>query len=980
MRDLGRALSVFAPLLLAAATRGQGYPALEIDGLAGVSYVGGNSIASAGDVDGDGVADLIVGAPYTFSQIGQARIYSGATGALLRLFTGSVPQDYFGNAVSGAGDLDADGLDDVVVGVIHASPGGLTAAGQAIAYSGATGAVLWTRNGTVAFEMAGYSVARVGDLNGDGVEDPAIGIVYADNGPAFAAGRVEVVSGTTGVPILSVLGAGLGDNLGASLAAAGDVNGDGTPDILAGAPGGTLPGLLNAGSVRLISGATGATLLQLQGIAAGDKLGTSVAGVGDASGDGVPDLFAGAPEPNNNGNGYVRLYSGATGAILFTLASTLLFEEFGSSVAGAGDLSGDGVPDLLVGAPKALGAPGIPQNTAAGRVQALTGLGGAPLFNVVGTNANGALGTSVAGLGDVNGDGTPDFLSGEPGALGSGGQAQVRSGTSGAPIFTFQGQETGDQFGRAAAAVGDVDGDGREDLVVGAPSADAGFIPNSGRATLHSSATGSALATLDGPASGANLGSAVAGLGDVDGDGVPDFAAGSPAENLAAGVVRVVSGATGATLLVLNGSTFGDQFGFSVAGTGDLDGDGVPDLVTGAPQGQSINVFAQGYARAHSGATGAVLGSFGGGGFSGRMGTSVAGIVDASGDGVPDVAVGAPAGAGFLSPPSPGLVRVFSGSGGGLIREIVGTFVSERFGASVAPAGDVDGDGLADVIVGAPDLSLPGASFIGGAAVYSVATGATLFGFLGQAAYERLGTCVGGGRDLDGDGAEDFLLGVPGGPGSAPPLPGEVRIRSGATGAPLLTLSGSAPGEEFGSVVVPMGDATGDGVPDVLATSPLADPVGLPDAGRARVLSLVGLPAAATPFGSACAGTGGFAPAISTFGGDPAPGNAAFGISIARGRGGAPALLFLGSMADPLGVPVLGCNIHLAGAIFPFPQAVLLGGAAGAGGEGFRLLRLGVPPDPSLSGAQVHLQWIVVDAGGANGLFAASAALTLAIP
>jgi FG-GAP repeat protein len=978
MLDLGRALSLLGLPVLAAAASGQGYPALEIDGGAGTSTVGGNSIAPAGDVNGDGVPDLIVGAPYTGDEPGEARIYSGATGALLRLLTGNQVNDQFGFSVSGAGDLDGDGLDDVVVGAILASPGGSISAGQAIAFSGASGAVLWTRDGAVAGDFAGYSVARVGDLDGDGVEDPAVGVRLGNNGALFDSGRVEVISGASGGPILVVNGTAQSDTLGSSLAGPGDVDGDGVPDILAGASEADPGGLTNAGRVLLISGASGATLFEFLGTGAGDRLGFSVAGVGDTNGDGVPDLFAGAPESALAGNGYVRLFSGATGAVLFTVASPLTFEEFGTSVAGAGDLNGDGVPDLLVGAPNALGVPGFPSITEAGRVQVLSGVGGAPLFNILGTNINGALGTSVSGFADVTGDGTPEFLSGEPGGFGAPGAARIHSGTNGAAVFTVQGQDAGDQFGRAAAAVGDVDGDGREDLVLGAPNADPGFLPNSGRATVHSGATGAVLLTVNGPSSSAALGTSVAGLGDVDGDGVPDFAVGSPGEFLGSGRVRVVSTATGATLLLLAGSAFGDAFGISVAGTGDLNGDGVPDLVVGANQQGSSLLGATGYARTVSGSTGAVLSTFMGTVAGGRTGAAVAGIGDANSDGVSDVAVGSPGG-GFGGNPTPGLVRILSGAGGALIRQIVGTIVNERFGTSIAPAGDVDGDGLADVLIGAPSLSLPGVSNLGGAAAYSVATGAVLFGFLGQAAGEGFGASVGGGRDLDGDGAEDFLFGVPGSFGIPPGWPGDVRIRSGATGAPLFTLSGSAPGDFFGWVAAPMADATGDGVPDVLASAPFADPGGLPDTGRVRVLSLVGLPAGATPFGSGCAGTGGAVPVISTFGGAPAPGNGAFGISVAQGRGGAPALLFLASLPDPIGVPVLGCNVHLSGVVLPIPVPVLLGGAAAAPGEGFRLLGLGVPADPSLSGAQVHLQWIVVDPGSANGVFSASGALTVVL-
>ncbi|MGH7152001.1 MAG: integrin alpha, partial [Planctomycetota bacterium] len=411
---------------------------------------------------------------------------------------------------------------------------------------------------------------------------------------------------------------------------------------------------------------------------------------------------------------------------------------------------------------------------------------------------------------------------------------------------------------------------------------------------------------------------------------------------------------------------------------GDLDGDGLPDLVAGAPQPQGLST---GYARAHSGSSGAILATYSGTGAGSRMGSAVAGLGDVDGDGVPDVAAGAPeVGALPFVAPGEGYARVFSGASGSLLLQLDGVLTGAGFGNSLAAAGDVDGDGLADVVIGAPSISVPGSPPVGAAGVFSGASGAPLFVFVGQTPGERLGTSVGGGRDLDGDGVPDFVLGSagPGTPGNA--SPGLARVCSGASGAVLLSVAGTAAGEGVALGVAPVGDATGDGVPDLLFASPFADPGTLPGAGRVRVLSLVGLPASATPFGTGCSGTGGAVPTIATYGGDPAPGNASFGISIARGRGGATAFLFLGSLPDPLGLPLLGCTLHVAGSIMAFPAAVGLGGPSGAAGEGFRLLGLAVPPVAGLSGALVHLQWAVLDPGSANGIFSATSALTIAVP
>ncbi|MCI0587869.1 MAG: FG-GAP-like repeat-containing protein [Planctomycetes bacterium] len=973
MRSLGRARSVLGPLLLSGSAAGQGYPALQLDGVAGVTLVGGNSIAAAGDVDGDGVTDVIVGKPDAFDQIGRARIYSGATGILLRTFTGSVANDLFGWAVTGAGDLNGDGLADVIVSALTSSAGGVTGAGRATAFSGANGAVLWTRDGTLPSDGLGYSLARVGDVDGDGIDDSVVGVWLGDVGGAFDVGRAEVLSGATGAMILEVTGATVSENLGIAVGGAGDVSGDGIPDFLAGAPEAPLAGQTNVGRAFLYSGADGTVLLLLNGSTAGDYFGSSLAGPGDLDGDAVPDVLVGAPQNGVAGgaNGYVRAYSGATGGTLFTASGVGVFEKFGASIAGVSDLNGDVVPDLVVGAPGALGSI---VSAGAGRVSALSGASGAVLFNVQGATVAGTLGTSVCGLPDVSGDGIPDFAAGEPGPFSSGGRARVHSGAGGAALFTFQGQASGDGFGRAAAFVGDVDGDGREDLLVGAPNASPGLVSGAGRATLHSGASGATLGSAVGPWPNALFGAAVAGVGDVDGDGTPDLAIGSPGDPQTNGRVWVLSGATGGALLDIPGGLFGASFGSSVAGTGDLDGDGVPDVVAGAPGPIPLSA---GSARAHSGASGAVLATYSGTGAGTHLGASVAGVGDADGDGVPDVAVGAPEpGAIPFAQPGEGFVRVFSGATGALLRQFDGTLQGSGVGLSVAGAGDVDGDGLADVITGAPGLSLPGAGAIGAAAVFSVPTGSLLFLVFGASAGDGLGASVSGGRDLDGDGVPDFLTGAAGGVSSL----GLGRVFSGATGAPLLSISGSVPGEGIQSVVSLGGDSTGDGVPDLLLGSPFADPAGRVDAGRARLFSAVGLPAGSTPYGSGCAGTGGFVPTISTFGGAPAPGNAAFGISIARGRGGAPAILFFGSLPDPIGVPVLGCPAHVSGAVFALPVPIVLGGTAAAPGEGYRLLGIPVPPDPTLSGAQVHLQWAVADPGSANGVFAASAALTIVIP
>ncbi|MCI0589850.1 MAG: integrin alpha, partial [Planctomycetes bacterium] len=266
----------------------------------------------------------------------------------------------------------------------------------------------------------------------------------------------------------------------------------------------------------------------------------------------------------------------------------------------------------------------------------------------------------------------------------------------------------------------------------------------------------------------------------------------------------------------------------------------------------------------------------------------------------------------------------------------------------------------------------------GQARAFSGGTGAVLFTFDGTAGDDQVGASVAGPGDLDGDGIPDLLggalLNAPFSPG-----PGQVRAHSGANGTPLLTVNGSGPITVFGFSVAGAGDANADGVSDFVVGAPRMDPSGLADAGRATVFSLVGIPPGASAYGSGCAGTGGAVPRISTYGGPPSTGNGGFGFAVSRGLGGAVAFLFLGTAPLVPGFSWGGCDQLLSGLILRVEPPATLGGTAGAGGAGFRLKGVPVPPDASLLGLVVHFHWLILDPGSPNGSFTTSDALSVTV-
>ena len=399
-------------------------------------------------------------------------------------------------------------------------------------------------------------------------------------------------------------------------------------------------------------------------------------------------------------------------------------QNLGRTVAGAEDVDGDGVPDLMVGTP--VSSPG--GRPYAGTVLVFSGATGGLLHRFDGQNGHDHLGSSIAGAGDLDGDGLADLIVGvaeaDPFGLPDAGTTLVISGSSGTPLHSLHGGAMGDKFGKAVANAGDVDGDGVNDLIVGAPMRNVGVYTWAGSAYVYSGATGLLIHQFDGAAFGGFFGESVAGAGDVDGDGLADLVVGAwftdPGGKPEAGSVFVYSGATGNLLHRFDGFAMGDRLGTSVAGAGDFDGDGSPDVVAGAYRASPFVLPAPGSAYVFSGTTGALLAQFDGESNLDWFGYRVGNAGDVNGDGLTDLIVSGKENTLLNGPTYAGTAFVYSGSSGDLLCRFDGTASGERMGTSVACAGDLDGDGLDDLIVGAEGADPGGLSGAGSAHVFSL--------------------------------------------------------------------------------------------------------------------------------------------------------------------------------------------------------------------------------------------------------------------
>jgi hypothetical protein len=369
---------------------------------------------------------------------------------------------------------------------------------------------------------------------------------------------------------------------------------------------------------------------------------------------------------------------------------------FGRSVDVIGDVDGDGIDDLVVGAPSLAGGGHLN-----GGCFVLSGASGALLHSVVAGPTSTFMGHRVSRLGDVNGDGVPDYyaLASEHFATSSQfGRLSVRSGVDGSQLHAFEGEFF---FSSPADDLGDVDGDGVSDYIVGSP----GYPQASyaGRVWVRSGADGSAIYTYTGSGSHGSLGRAVAGVGDLDGDGRGDFAYSSIAGSEY--WVEIRSGATGNLIHVLKEPSSSYQFGNSLDSAGDVDADGVPDLLIGRRQQGLV----AGELHVHSGSTGLRLYTVQGlcQGFLAPeeyFPEQAAALGDLNGDGHGDF--GAVGLEGHYA-------RLFSGLDGSVLADLhlpppestVASFLS------ITGASDLDLDGRPEIVVGQHNYTSPGASF-----------------------------------------------------------------------------------------------------------------------------------------------------------------------------------------------------------------------------------------------------------------------------
>jgi hypothetical protein len=778
----------------------------------------GEAVSTAGDVNGDGYDDIVAGGPWYDNgefQEGYARVYLGSATGLQStpVWSGEGNQEIcdYGSQVGTAGDVNGDGYDEIIVAAPHYTNGHSREGRVYVYYGTATGvhaAADWVGESNVPNAAYGTAVGTAGDVNGDGYADVVIGAPYFTNGQTAegraylylgSAAGLSTTAGWTAEPNVQYTHFGMAANT------AGDVNGDGYADVIVGADQYSVGVETNEGAAWVYYGSSAGPGSDADWLVHGDQVdghfGYAAATAGDVNGDGYSDVIVGAPMYDNGQTDEGRVYvyygyfSGLSTESSWIKESDRDAAEFGFAVATAGDVNGDGYSDLIVGSPfyssgedsegYAFVYHSLPDNVR-----------NDPGWATESNQAEANYGRSVAGAGDLNGDGFSDVVVGasnyDNGEVDEGAVfvfPGTYAGISATPTWYAEANVAGAHLGVSVASAGDVNGDGYADIIVGAPfytnslsEEGAAFVWCGAAGSLPNGTPANAPWAAYGGQTGSGYGHSVASAGDVNADGFGDIIVGAYARDAGqtdeGGVYVYHGSATGPSP---SWSWYNDsdqsyaEYGYSVASAGDFNGDGFGDVLIGSrrydhPEDGEGAVFL--YCGSNLGLhTGDADWMAESDQADARLGHAVASAGDVNGDGYSDVIAGA-----YLYDYSPG----FPNSGGAFIWyggtlpqpdgnpvnadwKVVQTEANAQFGTCVASAGDVNADGYSDILIGSPwedfDLVDEGVAYL----LLGSATGPGItthwIGTGGQE-FSLYGSTIASAGDVNGDGYSDVIVGA----------------------------------------------------------------------------------------------------------------------------------------------------------------------------------------------------------------------------